>query len=43
MGFVAAAYLIVAALFVAYVLTLIGRQRLIAEMADASTSPRNQA
>jgi hypothetical protein len=43
MGFVVAAYLIVAALFAAYVVTLIGRQRLIAEMADAAASPREPA
>lgn len=35
MAFVAAAYIVAAALFVAYVLTLTARQRLIAEMADA--------
>ena len=35
MGYVAAAYLVVAALFVGYALTLIGRQRVIAELADA--------
>ena len=35
MGFVVAAYLIVAALFVGYVWTLSARQRVIAEMADA--------
>ncbi len=35
MAFVAAAYVVVAGLFFAYVLTLAARQRLIAEMADA--------
>jgi hypothetical protein len=36
MGFVAAAYLIVAALFAGYVLTLLARQRVIADMAEAA-------
>ncbi len=35
MGYVAAAYLITMALFVGYALTLIGRQRVIADLADA--------
>jgi hypothetical protein len=36
MGFVAAAYLVVAALFAGYVWTLVARQRVIADMADAA-------
>jgi hypothetical protein len=36
MGFVAAAYLTIAALFVGYVLTLTARQRLIADMTEAA-------
>lgn len=36
MGFVAAAYLIVAGLFLGYVWTLVARQRVIAEMAEAA-------
>ncbi|MDR7522237.1 MAG: hypothetical protein QN168_07235 [Armatimonadota bacterium] len=36
MGFVAAAYLIVTALFAGYALTLAGRQRLIADLAEAA-------
>ena len=36
MGFVAAAYLVIVALFVGYALTLIARQRVIAELAGAA-------
>ncbi len=36
MGYVAAAYLLVVALFVGYGLTLIARQRTIADLADAA-------
>lgn len=36
MGFVTAAYLVVAALFALYALTLTARQRVIAELADAA-------
>jgi hypothetical protein len=36
-GFVAAAYLVVAGLFVAYALTVAARQRLIGELADAAS------
>jgi hypothetical protein len=36
MGFVAAAYLVVAGLFAGYVWTLVARQRVIADMADAA-------
>ena len=35
MGFVTAAYLVVAALFALYALTVAARQRLIADLADA--------
>lgn len=35
MGYVAAAYVVVAALFAGYALTLTARQRLIAELTDA--------
>jgi hypothetical protein len=35
-GFVAAAYLLVAALFAGYVFTLAARQRVIADMAEAA-------
>ncbi len=38
MGFVVAAYLLVAALFVFYVLSLAARQRLIADLADAAST-----
>ena len=40
MGFVAVAYLVIAALFVIYTLTLIARQRLIVELTDAAGAPR---
>lgn len=36
MGFVVAAYLVVVALFAIYVLSLVSRQRLIAELANAA-------
>jgi len=36
MSYVAAAYLVIAVLMVIYVVTLISRQRLIAELADAA-------
>jgi hypothetical protein len=42
-GFVAAAYLIVAGLFVAYALTVAARQRLIGELADAAASAAAEA
>ncbi len=38
MGFVTAAYLVVAALFAFYALTVAARQRLIADLADAVSS-----
>lgn len=38
MGFVTAAYLLVAALFAFYALTVAARQRLIADLADAVSS-----
>jgi len=34
-GYVAAAYMVVAALFAGYAMTLVARQRLIAELSDA--------
>jgi hypothetical protein len=37
-GFVTAAYLLVAALFAFYALTVAARQRLIADLADAASS-----
>jgi hypothetical protein len=39
MGYVVAAYLLVALLFAGYALTLAARQRLIAELADAAGVP----
>ena len=36
MGYVSVAYLLVAAVFAGYVLTLLGRQRVIADMAEAA-------
>ena len=38
MSYVAVAYLVVAALFVGYTLSLISRQRMIADLADAVVS-----
>ncbi|MDR7418707.1 MAG: hypothetical protein QN178_07325 [Armatimonadota bacterium] len=42
MGFVVAAYLVVAALFAGYAITLAARQRLIADMAEAATTPKER-
>ncbi|MDI6771060.1 MAG: hypothetical protein QME77_00540 [bacterium] len=36
MGYVAAAYIVVAALFAGYAMTLVARQRLIADLSDAA-------
>lgn len=36
MGYVAAAYIVVAALFAGYAMSLVARQRLIAELSDAA-------
>lgn len=38
MGFVVAAYLIAAALFAGYILTLLARQRMISDLAEAVRS-----
>jgi hypothetical protein len=42
-GFVTAAYLVVAGLFVFYALTLAARQRLIADLADAASQDQDAA
>lgn len=42
MAFVTAAYLIAAALFAAYALTLFARQRLIAELSEATRPPADR-
>ncbi len=42
MAFVTAAYLIAAALFAAYALTLLARQRLIAELSEATRPPADR-
>lgn len=36
MGYVAAAYIVIAALFAGYALTLVARQRLIADLSNAA-------
>ena len=43
MGFVVAAYLIVSALFAGYVWTLLARQRVIAEMAEAAGTQKERS
>lgn len=42
MGYVAAAYIVIAALFAGYGLTLVARQRLIADLSDAAGTPQGR-
>ncbi len=43
MGYVAAAYIVIAGLFAGYALTLKARQRLIADLSDAAGTPQGRS
>lgn len=43
MAYVAAAYIVVAALFAGYILTLVARQRLISDLSDAAETRQGRS
>lgn len=43
MGYVVAAYIVVAALFAGYALTLVARQRLISDLSDAADTRQGRS